>query len=44
MPITVFYTPRMVADSQGYSPSARKPEQVVQSWQTATSTTRWAVT
>ena len=32
MPITVFYTPRMVADSQSYSPSARKPEQVVQSW------------
>jgi len=22
----------MVADSQSYSPSARKPEQVVQSW------------
>lgn len=32
MSITVFYTPRMVADSQSYSPSARKPEQVVQSW------------
>ena len=32
MSIPVFYTPRMVADSQGYSPSARKPGQVVQSW------------
>jgi hypothetical protein len=32
MSITVFYTPRMVADSQSYSASARKPEQVVQSW------------
>lgn len=32
MSITVFYTPRMVADSLGYSPSARKPEQAVQSW------------
>jgi acetoin utilization deacetylase AcuC-like enzyme len=30
--ITVFYTPRMVADAQSFSPSARKPRAVVASW------------
>lgn len=33
MSIPVFYSSRMVADSQGYSPSAAKPAQVLQSWQ-----------
>lgn len=33
MSITVFYSSHMVADSQGYSPSAAKPAQVLQSWQ-----------
>jgi len=31
--IPVFYTPKMVADSESYSPSAAKPAQVVASWQ-----------
>lgn len=31
-PITVFYTPKMVADSQSASPSAAKPVKVVDSW------------
>jgi acetoin utilization deacetylase AcuC-like enzyme len=31
--ITVFYTPRMVADAQSFSPSAGKPRAVVASWQ-----------
>ena len=31
--IPVFYTPKMVAKSASYSPSAAKPEQVVASWQ-----------
>jgi acetoin utilization deacetylase AcuC-like enzyme len=31
--ITVFYTPRMVADAQSFSPSAGKPRSVVASWQ-----------
>jgi acetoin utilization deacetylase AcuC-like enzyme len=31
--ITVFYTPKMVADSQSASPSAAKPIKVVESWQ-----------
>ena len=30
--ISVFYDERMVADSGGYSPSARKPEDVVRDW------------
>jgi len=32
MSIPVFYTPRMVADSDSASPSAAKPEAVVESW------------
>ena len=32
MHIPVFYSSQMVADSGSYSPSAGKPEQVVQSW------------
>jgi acetoin utilization deacetylase AcuC-like enzyme len=32
-PIVVFYTPKMVADSQSLSPSAAKPAKVVESWQ-----------
>lgn len=32
MSLPVFYTPLMVADSQGYSPSAVKPALVMQSW------------
>lgn len=32
MNIQVFYSPRMVADSGSYSPSAGKPVQVVESW------------
>lgn len=32
MPIPVFYSPLMVADSGSYSPSAGKPAQVVESW------------
>ena len=32
MPIPVFYTPLMVADSESASPSAAKPAQVVASW------------
>jgi acetoin utilization deacetylase AcuC-like enzyme len=32
MKIPVFYTPKMVADSQSASPSAAKPEKVVASW------------
>lgn len=31
--ITVFYTPKMVADSRSASPSAAKPVKVVESWQ-----------
>ena len=31
--IPVFYTPKMVADSESFSPSAAKPKQVVASWQ-----------
>lgn len=31
-PITVFYTPKMVADSLSASPSAAKPVKVVESW------------
>jgi len=31
--IPVFYTARMVADSEGYSPSAAKPKAVVATWQ-----------
>ena len=31
--IPVFYTPKMVADSESASPSAGKPEKVVASWQ-----------
>ena len=30
--IPVFYTPKMVADSESYSPSAAKPAKVVESW------------
>jgi hypothetical protein len=30
--LPIYYSPRMVADSSGYSPSAAKPLQVVQSW------------
>lgn len=30
--INVFYTPKMVADSRSASPSAAKPEKVVESW------------
>lgn len=30
--ITVFYTDKMVADAQSFSPSARKPREVVASW------------
>jgi acetoin utilization deacetylase AcuC-like enzyme len=30
--LPVFYTPRMVADSGSFSPSASKPAQVVESW------------
>ena len=33
MAIPVFFTPRMVADSRSFSPSAMKPVQVVASWQ-----------
>lgn len=33
MPVPVFYTPRMVADSESFSPSAAKPAKVVESWQ-----------
>lgn len=32
-PIPVFYTPKMVADSQSASPSSAKPAKVVESWQ-----------
>lgn len=32
-PITVFYTPKMVANSMSFSPSAAKPKKVVESWQ-----------
>lgn len=32
--LTVCYTPRMVADSQSFSPSAAKPAAVVASWRT----------
>src|SRR5262245_6277645 len=32
MMLPVFYTPRMVADSDSMSPSAAKPAQVVASW------------
>src|SRR6185436_3105812 len=28
----IFYSPRMVAPSESYSPSAEKPAQVVESW------------
>lgn len=31
--IPVFYSPKMVANSECFSPSAAKPEKVVQSWQ-----------
>jgi len=31
--LPVFYTPRMVADSGSFSPSAAKPAEVVRSWQ-----------
>lgn len=30
--LPVFYTPRMVADSESFSPSAAKPAEVVESW------------
>jgi acetoin utilization deacetylase AcuC-like enzyme len=30
--LPVFYTPRMVADSESFSPSAAKPKAVVESW------------
>jgi hypothetical protein len=33
MRLPVFYTPRMVADSASFSPSAAKPAQVVAAWQ-----------
>lgn len=33
MQIPVFYSEQMVADSMGFSPSAGKPTEVVQSWQ-----------
>src|SRR5215212_2743941 len=33
MTLPVYYTPRMVADSASFSPSAAKPAQVVASWQ-----------
>uniref|UniRef100_UPI004048B56F hypothetical protein n=1 Tax=Limnohabitans sp. TaxID=1907725 RepID=UPI004048B56F len=33
MSVPVFYSPQMVANSGSYSPSASKPEQVIQSWQ-----------
>ena len=33
MTLPVFFTPRMVADSGSYSPSAAKPAQVVAAWQ-----------
>ncbi len=33
MSVPVFYSPQMVANSGSYSPSAGKPEQVIQSWQ-----------
>ena len=33
MTIPVFYTPKMVADSECFSPSAAKPIKVVESWQ-----------
>ena len=33
LPIPVFYSPAMVADSQSFSPSAGKPALAVQSWQ-----------
>jgi acetoin utilization deacetylase AcuC-like enzyme len=33
MQLPVFYTPRMVADSGSYSPSAAKPAQVLAAWQ-----------
>lgn len=33
MKLPVYYTPRMVADSGSYSPSAAKPAQVVAAWQ-----------
>lgn len=32
MPVPVFYTPKMVADSLSFSPSAKKPVHVVESW------------
>lgn len=32
MPIPVFYTPNMVADSLAYFSGAAKPAQVMQSW------------
>ena len=33
LPIPVFYSPAMVADSQSFSPSAGKPALAVKSWQ-----------
>ena len=33
MTIPVYYTPKMVADSECFSPSAAKPIKVVESWQ-----------
>ena len=33
MRIPVFYTPNMVANFNSFSPSAGKPEQVVEAWQ-----------
>lgn len=33
MSVPVFYSSQMVANSGCYSPSANKPEQVIQSWQ-----------
>jgi hypothetical protein len=33
MAVTVFYPPLMQAEAGSYSPSASKPAQVVESWQ-----------
>lgn len=33
--VKVFYSPKMVADSGSFSPSASKPEWVVQAWREA---------